>query len=293
MAWTVGAAFTEFENKLLPTKPQVDGLQPKINTATSYLTKGFPATSNMPFDLSRSKLMGSAAQGTLIKPLDDIDFLAVFDDSSNIWEDTYYTNSQAFIQRVRSAFVNCRIETIGVRGQAVRLFYKQGAHVDIAPVFWRVGGGYFLPAGDNTWLITDPDTQSQWFISNNQRLSNQLLPLIRLLKRWNSVHGKVLKSYHLSVMVANLFISLNTDRADAVRVFFVHASQYLDVQDPAGYSGTLSSYLTTNARQRLVLRFANAAQRAAQAQAAAARGDSREAIRLWSIEFGSDFPSYG
>src|SRR5665213_2495883 len=148
MAWTVASAFVEFENTIQPTAVQSGNIQPKINTAHGYLTRAFPATSNMP--LWRTVMIGSAAYGTLIRPIDDIDLMAVFDDSQGNYQNSYQNNSQAFIQRVRYAFNGCRIETVGVRGQAVRLFYRSGASIDIAPVFKWGGGGYILPSGSNS-----------------------------------------------------------------------------------------------------------------------------------------------
>lgn len=291
MALTVAAAFTQFEATIQPTKAQIDGLRPKVNTTVSYLTKAFPATSNMPLD--RTVLIGSAAQNTITQPIDDIDLMAVFSDASNIWENSYRNNSQAFIQRVRGAFDGCSIQTIGVRGQAVRLFYQQGAHVDIAPVFSWSAGGYILPAGNGTWIRTNPDVQAQWFANQNQRLGYQLLPMIRLLKKWNAAHGKQFKSFHLSVVTANTFGSLSTNRAHALAKFFEWAPNWLDAQDPAGHGGNLASNLTMIARLNLTTRLSNAAIRANNALLAEQRGDHREAIRLWGLEFGSGFPSYG
>ncbi|HVC35824.1 MAG TPA: nucleotidyltransferase [Candidatus Dormibacteraeota bacterium] len=291
MAWTVAGAFAEFEDTIKPTTIQSGDIQPKINTAHGYLLRAFPANSDMP--LWRTVKIGSVAQGTLIRPLDDIDLMAVFDDSRENYINRYQNNSQAFIQRVRAAFNNCRIETVGVRGQAVRLFYQSGASVDIAPVYKWSAGGYILPSGNNSWIRTDPEIQSQWFTTQNQRLDYHLLPMIRLLKRWNNEHGKQLKSYHLSIMVAYVFSSLNNNRADAIAKFFAWSQNNLDVHDPTGYSGNLSSYLTALTRLNLTARLANAATRANSALAAELRGDIREAIRLWRIEFGTEFPTYG
>jgi hypothetical protein len=291
MAWTVAAAFAEFEAAIQPTAAQSQSIQPKINTAHGYLARTFTANSNMP--LRHTKLMGSAAQGTLIRPLDDVDLLAVFNDPYRLYSSTYQNNSQAFIQRIRGAFTNCRIETIGVRGQAVRLFYTNGAHVDIAPVFGWAAGGYILPSGNNSWIRTNPDAQEVWFNQQDQRLGYNLKPLIRLLKRWNNVHSKQFKSFHLGVVTANTFGTLSANRAGSIANFFAWAPSRLDAQDPVGYSGSLSSYLTMITRLNLTTRLANAAARANSAIAAEQRGDHREAIRLWGVEFGPEFPAYG
>lgn len=45
------------------------------------LTAAFPSISDLPF--SRAQLMGSAAKGTIVRPIDDIDVLASFDNMKN------------------------------------------------------------------------------------------------------------------------------------------------------------------------------------------------------------------
>lgn len=119
------------------------------------------------------------------------------------------------------------------------------------------------------------------------------MPLIRLLKRWNNEHSHQLRSFHLSVMIASMFDSMNTDRPDAVAKFFDWAPNWLNAHDPAGYSGALSSYLTPLGKLSLTMRLANAAARAKDAIAAELRGDTYEAMRLWRLEFGPEFPAYG
>jgi len=291
MAWTVASAFADFEARLQPTATQTKAIQTRVNVAHGYLAKAFPSTSDMP--LLRTRIIGSATHGTNIRPVDDADLMAVFDDTYNVYENNYQNNSQAFIQRVRRAFNGCRIETVGVRGQAVRLFYKSGAYVDIAPMFMWNDGGYIIPSGNGSWLRTDPDTQAAWFQQQHTSLNYNLFPMVRLLKRWNNEHGKQLRSYHLSVLTANTFSSLNNDRADAIAKFFAWAPNHIDSHDPAGHSGNLSTYLTVLGRIGFEGRLAEAARRASNARAAELLGNHQEAIRLWGIEFGTEFPSFG
>lgn len=291
MAWTVAGGFDVLHRSLLPTDAQVRSLQPKANTAHAYLSDRFTTSTNMP--LLRTKLIGSAAHDTLVRPVDDIDLMAVFNISQPDFDATYSKNSQAFIQRVKGAFDGSRVETIGVRGQAVRLFYKDNIHVDIAPVFEWNTGGYILPAGDGTWLRTNPDIQEAWFNQEDRRLRGQLRPLVRVIKKWNATHGKQLKSFHLAVLVANTFHSLGANRAEAVAMFFRQAANNLSAQDPAGHSGNLSSYLTLLAALNIKTRLSSAADRAQKAIAAERLGNHNEATRLWRIEFGTDFPIFG
>lgn len=84
--------------------------------------------------------------------------------------------------------------------------------------------------------------------------------------------------------------SVQTNRRQALRVFFDYNSYNLNVQDPAGYGGDLSSYLTPSARTEANQRLVAARDRADLALAAEARGDHKEAIRQWHIILGSRFP---
>jgi hypothetical protein len=95
------------------------------------------------------------------------------------------------------------------------------------------------------------------------------------------------------MMVAETFSSLGNDSRDAVQKFFAWAPSHLNVKDPAGHSGDLSSYLTSLQRQKVLASFAAAESRARQANEAEASGNHQEAIRLWRVIFGDDFPTYG
>jgi tRNA nucleotidyltransferase (CCA-adding enzyme) len=144
MATTTAKAFDEFKAKLELTEKQKERNKSRVSTTSDYLTTSFPSTSDMP--LRSASLMGSAGRGTIIRPIDDIDVLAIFENKDEIFE-TYRHDSKRFIYRIRDALNQYSVEIVGTRGQAVRLFYKERPHVDIAPVFKWSGGGYALPDG--------------------------------------------------------------------------------------------------------------------------------------------------
>lgn len=291
MATTTAKAFDEFKDKLLLTDTQKETVNSRRNVTNDYLKDSFSSTSDLP--LRTTKLMGSAGRGTIIRPLDDIDVLAIFDNKDGIFEKQYQWDSQKFLYRVRNALNEYKVEIVGARGQAVRLFYKQAPHVDIAPVFQYQGGGYALPSGTGGWITTDPDEHDTHINQRNSELGYRLKPMARMLKRWNNVHSKYLKSFHIEVMIATVFSSLGRDSRDACEKFFQWGQNYLDVNDPAGYGGNLASYQTWSTRQSVLSNMESARQRAANANAAEARGDHAEAIRLWRIIFGGEFPTYG
>lgn len=290
MALTTAKAFEEFKEVLRLTEAQKETVKSRKDMTTIYLKSSFGSTSDLPLDTT--KLIGSADRGTIIRPLDDVDVMAIFTNKDNIFE-KYRFDSKKFLYRIRDSLNEYNVQVVGARGQAVRLFYKSAPHVDIAPVFRWSGGGYALPKGDGGWLTTDPDQHDDWIAQRNRELNSRLKPMIRMIKRWNNVHSKYLKSFHIEVIVANAFSSLDGDSRDACEKFFRWGQDHLSVSDPAGHSGDLSSYLTWSSRSSVISNMQSAAQRATNANAAELRGDHEEAIRLWRIIFGSEFPAYG
>ncbi|NCD35375.1 MAG: hypothetical protein EOL87_18460 [Spartobacteria bacterium] len=122
-------------------------------------------------------------------------------------------------------------------------------------------------------------------------LGYNLAPLVRLLKKWNSAHSKRLRSFHLETIAANTFKTLGSNHQSALTNFFAWAPSHLDVSDPGGQPGTLSSYLSLAERQEVVDSLAREAERARKAREAKAAGDHAEAKRLWRIILGDGFPS--
>jgi len=290
MALTTAQAFTSFLETISPTVNQAADIRSKRQATERYLREAFPPSSNLP--VKRVILIGSADRGTIIRPVNDIDVMAEFTDKNRIFEQ-YRHDSGVFLQRIRTA-LNARtsIKKIGARGQAVRLFYSNGVHVDIAPVFkWDNTLGYGLPRGDGGWMTTDPETQATWFSERRSLLGANLTPLCKLVRRWNAVHSHRFESFHLEVMVASMFQSIGSNHRDAMKVFFENGASRVTVGDPAGHSGNLGDYLTMDARTAINSRFAEALARSRNAIAAEAQGNHAEAKRLWRIEMGDEFPA--
>ena len=286
---TTAQAFTAFLEKLSPTDTQHTEITNKREKTEQYLRAAFPQSSSLP--LRRVILIGSAARGTIIRPINDIDVMAEFLNNDDIFEQ-YRRNSGDFLQRIRTGLnANTSIKRIGARGQAVRLFYTAGAAVDIAPVFKWNTGGYILPRGDGEWMHTDPESQGTWFSERRTSVGASLTPLCKLVRRWNGVHSHRFESFHLEVMVATMFQAVGTNYREALKVFFETAPSRISVSDPAGHSGALDDYLTRDALSAIKSRFSEALDRSKNAIAAEDRGDHTEAKRLWRIELGDEFPT--
>jgi hypothetical protein len=295
MALTVAQAFTEFAAKLKPTANQEATIAARREAVAGFLKAAYPPDSSMP--LIEATVIGSAGRKTLIRPVDDIDVFAVFDDSQ-VWSQ-YSHNSQQLLYRVRDALDGYNVKTVGSRGQAVRLFYTDGPHVDITPAFplynriFRNQEGYVIPSGDGQWLRTDPYEHHNIMVQRNKELDNHLKPLIRLLKRWNRAHSSRLKSFHLEMIVQATFTGLGSNSRESVAAFFDWAGGNLSVNDPAGYSGNLAATLTSGQVENIKQSFTNAADHARRANDAETIGDPAESMRQWRIIFGDEFPVYG
>lgn len=281
-------AFARFLEDISPTEHQLSSFIPnRKESVDKDLAAGFPDTSDMPY--WRGELMGSASKGTAIRPLDDIDVLAVFSNRGKAWE-KYRGDSRNFLYRVRRVYDGFNTAQVGARGQAVRVFYKTGGHVDVAPVFDNGDGVFDLPAGDGTWIKTSPLVAIDWYRAKDKTLNYHLSPLVRLLKAWNRSHSKRLQSFHLETIAANTFSSLSGNYRDALHKFFTWAPSHLDVSDPGGQSGVLSGYLFWK-RTEVLQALQRAADQSGKALEAEARGDHDEAKRLWRIILGDAFPS--
>jgi hypothetical protein len=288
MSLTTAQAFAEFLENITATEYQEKIFIPaRKRSVDEHLSAKFPSTSDLPY--LKGTLMGSAVKNTIIRPFDDIDVLAVFSNEKKAW-DKYRYDSKSFIYRIREAYAGTSIQQVGTRGQAVRVFYQSGGHVDVAPVFWVSDDVYWLPAGDGSWIRTAPTRANDWYLERHRTLGYHLSPLVRLAKSWNRAHSKCFRSFHLETVAATLFSGLGSNYRDGLEKFFEWAPKHLSVQDPGGQGGDLSSYLTWNGRQQALAALSSAKERAQAALKAEAAGDHAEAKRLWRIILGDDFP---
>lgn len=289
MASTVAQGFTEFEGKIALTPNQQQTVKARRITIQNILGELFPASSDMP--ISGAYVIGSAARSTMIRPIGDVDVFAIFDDRV-VW-DKYRSDSKKLLYRVRNALdAKYKTTVVGARGQAVRLFFKQMPHVDIAPAFPIYGtNSYYIPRGDGNWEQTAPFQHSDFLAQRNKDLSSQLKPLTRMLKRWNARHSSRIGSFHLELIAQATFSGLGSNRTKSVEKFFEWAPNHLDQSDPAGYSGNLAAGWSFAHRTNVRDSLASAHSRAVKANEAQSAVNLTEASRLWRIIFGEDFPS--
>ena len=295
-AKTVADAFNQFAATITPTETQQATTRGRRDKAQEVLKDAF-AGSNMP--LLKTKLIGSAGRNTIIRPIDDVDVFAVFDDSV-VWNEYQY-DAKKLLYRVRDALNAKYGVKVGSRGQAVRLFFTDSPNVEIVPAFAVETGGYVIASGNpapswlfgNTWQMTDPYVHESFLSQRNTELGSNLKRLTRFLKRWNAVHSRRFSSFHLELLVQASFGSLSANSRENCHRFFEWAPQYLAVQDPAGYSGSMMANVDYARRSAMTTALRTGYEQSGRALDAENAGDPAEAIRLWRIIFGDEFPVYG
>lgn len=291
MTMTTAKAFEVFNEKITPTSATWKKVHDRRDAVVAVLKEAFPQDSDIRFQ--SAKIIGSLGRNTATNPVADIDLMVVLEvDGWPLWT-KYWWGSSAFLYRVRRSLNSeSTVKKVGARGQAVRLFYADDLIVDVAAMVKCGANEYRIPSGSGWWLSTNPIKHEEYLNKENSKLSGDLKKVARFAKEWNKAHGSRLASFHLEMLVARTFDSLNNNSSKALRLFFDYNRRNLNVQDPAGYSGNLSGYLTWDAKSEVKASFKTARDRADLALAAEERGDHEEAIRLWRVILGDSFPAY-
>jgi predicted nucleotidyltransferase len=292
LAKTTADAFNEFYEKISLSINQTEQMSARVSIAKNLLQKTFPATDKTP--VSTVTLIGSGARGTTVRPLNDIDIFVTFENKGDVFEE-YRANSQTFLYRIRDNIdAKTQVANVGARGQAVRLFYNDDLHVDIAPAFkYKGDNGYALPAGDKTWLTTNPFKQIEWAKEREATLSALFARHVKMLKCWNNVHSHRLGSWHLEVMTGTAFVSMGKDSRLTMEKFFGWAIHNISVNDPDGFGGDLAASLSVKQKIELKTSLSETYQKCLKANKAEGAGNHQEAIRLWRTIFGDEFPAFG
>ena len=152
------------------------------------------------FDVEDIRFGGSHSTNTDVKGLSDIDMLADLGDfNSDKSSDKVLAD---FAKAIQERLPNTEISS-GM--MAVTVAFSDGLNVQILPAF-RHRDGFRIPDPDgNGWILTYPKRFARELTSNNEKLSNQLVPAIKLIKSICDTNDIGVSSYHLSNLALNAF----------------------------------------------------------------------------------------
>lgn len=333
MPYTVWGAFDQFRKEKVDLDPEVtktarasrDYLFEQLRKLAGKVS-GFPPLTGSFQDF------GSFARKTKIRPLNDIDFLALMNgrgttatpsssDPYTYWlkitksdaplasfPDSYgYVNSTSILYKIRDSLRSLnsyRKAELKKNMQAVVLnLLSYDWSFDIVPAVPVSDGHegtvhYLIPNGRGDWIATDPRIDAANATRVNQSHANKFLPTVRLLKYWNRrTHKPALQPYYFETLAISVFryASSITDFPSAVKHFFHNCPTYLwsSCPDPKSLGPALDADISYETKKKVADAMSEAAQFADWAQMYNAQENSEKAIYWWGRIFGPEFPSYG
>jgi hypothetical protein len=245
---------------------------------------------------------GSLARSTHKDPIHDVDLLVIFDFAQHPeWVQPGKSAEEA-LEHTRSETKRLlgnfgedgkEVRITGLRNHSVKCFLDKpdatdAFSVDLTPAIRRSGGGLWIPEKNSEdWISSDPEKLIEMVAARHAEW-NQFRPLVRVLKLWNAVNGKVMKSLVVEVL-ALVCLRISEDRGQALEQFFTGAATAVTVAvcDPTGHCGEIQPKLDKQRANEVLLGAADLAWRA---NAAAARDEIPTARCLWNQVFGDAYP---
>lgn len=328
MATTVNAAFSEFMKDTVNLDSNQTQIARKSRDNLLSNIQSFSGNSDFfSINASRSLFFGSFARHTKLRPLDDIDMMICISGSDDrkysymgngIYHmganqvdisnglNTYgtsYLNSTKVINRFISKLSKLSDYSkaeMHKNHEAATLKLKSYDWVfDIVPCFYCDGDFYLIPDGNGNWKKTDPRIDTNRATSINQSQKGNLLPLIRLIKYWNSRNITItMGSYLLECMVLNRYENRSApenwwiDLEFRDTLLYLSRAIYNGVNDPKGIQGDLNFYSYSD-RVKISEALIRAYNKSVEASNLELNDkDQKAAIKKWREVLGIWFPDY-
>ena len=338
VAMRVTTAFAQFRrehvdldaNEVVKARGSRDYLQKQI-ASLATTNSVFPR-----LDTNSSAIVasGSFARHTKIQPLDDIDFFVVLDSADfglrpSCWDSYRYyltpkqgtsgplamlTDDNEHISSTRvlnlfkkalASVPNYVSADIHRNGEAVSLKLTSYPWVfDVVPAIahhgWWLGrlDWYLMPNGQGDWMRSDPRWDAENATSANQRHDGLLLPLVRLVKYWNTKRLRQgLSSYYVETLCLQVFKSRSaiTTLPEGLETFFRKAGSLVRVRcpDPKDLGPRLDRDIDRRTKESVERALREAARAARDARRAERAEDIANSLEAWQRIFGPEFPRFG
>jgi hypothetical protein len=258
---------------------------------------------------------GSFARKTKIRPVDDIDLLAMvagtglrsqqkstdpyvyslvitdtnaalarFNDGTGNVSSTKLVNQ---IKKSLGKVINYSKAEINRNQQAV------SAYLDSSKIEF-----YLIPNGYGHWMRSDPRKDTESVTRVNKKHNGNLLPTMRLLKYWNwRTHKPRLSSYYFETLALKVFENAPTIDSfpKAIRYFFSFCPIYLDFacSDPKVLGPDLDKDVASDTKKKVKDAMKEAELASGEAIAFESLSRQEFAINCWKKVFGPSFPGYG
>lgn len=256
---------------------------------------------NSTLEIDNDFLTGAYIRHTKTKPLRDVDIMIVLSDIRYLDR-----HPRDVLEAVRDVLAPLYGENrVCCDRFAVRVDFgvtvvddvsTEVVSFDVVPAF--VHKDHYLIPDDvlGEWIHTNPKVHADMATEANQNFGEQWKPLVKMIKKWNDVHGRPIEpSFLIEVMALELITGEWTgDFRRELRQFFASAADSIDKTwpDPARLGPDISDLLDTDpakmARAQAALREAEAA--CTTAINLERTGHTGDALAAWRALFGPLFP---
>lgn len=183
-------------SKLVLSTTETSSINTSISNLKGKLTNHFKTL------VTEQIQFGSSTRGTILpRKYDshsDIDYMVVFNNSENYKPATFIERLNKF---AKDNYPNSEI----YRSHPTVVLELNHIMFELVPAYKGWFSTYIpAPASDYTdWIVTDPNGFNGKLTSANGANSNNIKPLIRLIKYWNAQNDYVFNSYELEQTIVN------------------------------------------------------------------------------------------
>lgn len=263
--------------KISITDKQEENIKASVKNITTTLEK------DDTLHLKETFLNGSYERDTMIRPLDDIDIFVVLDES--YWKDDFgvMRKPQSVLDKIKD-FLNDQNDYKGKVRQdrpcvTVELSNKS---FDILPAFEQIEG-YLMPNYNlESWIPTYPKILTENLKNAHRDYSYKLKDIIRVIKYWNKLNGKMIPSFHIEEVAIKIFkFKIFENFEKSIREWFEKAECNLEINK---FKSNTQYDDFKNKLNRTKTKLQNAKE-------FLGKNNQYEAKKIWKDVFGKEFPT--
>lgn len=263
--------------KISITDKQEENIKASVKNITTTLEK------DDTLHLKETFLDGSYERDTMIRPLDDIDIFVVLDES--YWKDDFgvMRKPQSVLDKIKD-FLNDQNDYKGKVRQdrpcvTVELSNKS---FDILPAFEQIEG-YLMPNYNlESWIPTYPKILTENLKNAHRDYSYKLKDIIRVIKYWNKLNGKMIPSFHIEEVAIKIFkFKIFENFEKSIREWFEKAECNLEInkfKSNTQYDDFKNKLNRTKTKLQNAKEFLD-------------KNNQYEAKKIWKDVFGKEFPT--
>lgn len=194
--------FQEFNQNLQPTRIQFNDAATKYNNVCKCLNQHYYGINSA---TDNSILIGSWGKGTEVRPPRDIDLYFVLPVAVYNRFNAYTGNKQsALLQEVKTVLQKT-FSTTSMRGDGqVVLVGFSTFDVEVVPAILLTDGRYWIcdTHDGGSYTVSNPSAELAYITTENVNHNSNLIPLIKMLKAWQSHCSVPIKSFQLELIAA-------------------------------------------------------------------------------------------